>query len=392
MINLKKAGIKSKNIPLMYANTIIGGMLFFLPILALYFEESLFSATNVAIIFAVEAFCMVLFEVPTGAIADLFGRKKTIVFSHLFDLIALIFLAVGGSMAMFICFGIFSALSRSLLSGTETAIIYDTLKEEGKEQYFKKVIGTYHALWPLGASLSSILGGYLAKVSLSLPVLATFFPVIIASILTLFLREPNYEKEDHKHIGRQMLSASKVIVHNKQLIVLILAGFVMTSLGEVVHYLSPLFLKFKEIPIEYFGYIMALTYGFSSIGHYFSHDLSEKFGNKACLIAFTFLSPLFVLMATISNGLALVAFFTFPSIFFGLKNPILSHLLNIEVASSKRATVSSISSFVGQLGIAIVAPIFGYFADIFTINTVLQLSCVAVLIAPILLLFLKEKN
>ncbi len=72
---LKKLGIKSRNIPIIFLTEIIGGMLFFLPILALYLEKDLFSVTNVAIIFAVESLCIVLFEIPTGSIADLFGNS-----------------------------------------------------------------------------------------------------------------------------------------------------------------------------------------------------------------------------------------------------------------------------------------------------------------------------
>ena len=77
-------GIKSKNIRLMYASTFISGMLFFLPILALYFEKNLFTITNVALIFSIEAIAVTLLEVPTGAIADLFGRKKHLFFLTLF--------------------------------------------------------------------------------------------------------------------------------------------------------------------------------------------------------------------------------------------------------------------------------------------------------------------
>ncbi|MBR9690518.1 MFS transporter [Candidatus Woesearchaeota archaeon] len=71
-----KYGIKSRNIELMYLTRLVGGLLFYLPISALYLEESLFSVTNVAIILAIQSISFALFEIPTGSIADLFGRKK----------------------------------------------------------------------------------------------------------------------------------------------------------------------------------------------------------------------------------------------------------------------------------------------------------------------------
>lgn len=387
---LKRLGIKSRNIPIIFLTEVIGGMLFFLPVLALYFEESLFSVTNVAIIFAVESLCVVLFEIPTGAIADLFGRKKSIILAHVFVLAALAFLAIGGSMIMFIIFAILNAFARSLTSGTYSAFVYDTLKDEDKENHFKKVFGTLLAFWPLGASIGSVVGGYLATISLSLPVLATFFPITIAFFLTLFLKEPNYEKEEHKNVAKHMLNASKLVAGNTQLLILLLASFVMLALGGTIHLFSPIFFKFKEIPIVFFGYIFALTFGFSSLGHYLSHNISEKFGNKLTLIWISILSPLFILVATLTTGYILIAFYTISSIFFGIKNPIMDHLINKKVDSKKRATVLSVYNFTGNLGLAIAMPLIGYYAEIFTINTAVQLSAIFLLIVPIIFIFIKK--
>ncbi len=232
----------------------------------------------------------------------------------------------------------------------------------------------------------------MANISLSLPVLATFIPIFVAFILTLFLKEPNYEKEEHKNITKHMFNASKLVVCNSQLLILLLASFVMMALGETVHLLSPLFFKFKEIPIVFFGYITALIFGFSSLGHYLSHDISEKWGNKVTLIWISVLSPLFVLVATFSTGYILIAFYTISSIFFGIKNPILNHLINKEVDSKKRATVLSVYNFIGHLGLAIATPLIGYYAEIFTINAAIQLSMILLLVVPVLFVFVKDKN
>lgn len=376
----------------MYATTVIGGMLFFLPVIALYYEQTLFSVTNVALIFAIEYFCSVIFEVPTGAIADLFGRKKTIILAHIIALIGLVFLFIGGSMTMFILYAVFNALAMSFNSGTDSALIYDSLKEEGKEKYYKKIIGTYHALWPLGASIGSIIGGYLAAVSFNFPVLITFIPITIALIFTFFLKEPKYEKEEHKNILKQVRNSSKYILGNRQIIVLILSGFIFMGFGESMHGLDAIFYKFHDIPIVWFGYIMAVSFGLSSIGHYFSHSVSEKIGDKNTLLFTAFLSPIFVILATLNTGLTVAALFVIPSIFFGLRNPVTNHLINLEVASSKRATIHSINNLMNSIGYVIAAPLVGYFADLYTINTAFQISAVIIFFRFFVYLFLKQEK
>jgi len=391
-MKISKLEIKSRNIAIMYAVTVFGGMLFFLPILALYLQEGLFTPTNIATVFAVEALAGAIFEIPTGSIADLFGRKKTIVLAHFVMLIGILFLFIGGGMVMFILYGIFNAFARSLMSGTDSALLYDSLQEEGKEQHYKKIIGTYLALWPLGASIGSIIGGYLAATSLQLTVEATLIPMAIALGLTLFLKEPKYEKENHKNVLKHMINASKIIISNKQLIVLVIAFFVMTGVGESVHILSPLLFKFKDIPIPWYGWITALTYGFSSLGFYLSHAVSEKIGNKKTLILVTILSPIFIFTATLLSGLPLILFWTTSSIYFGVKNPIINHLLNTEVSSSKRATIISINTFMGRVGLAILAPLFGYFIEIYTIPVAVRISAIALLLVPVIFLFLKKKT
>ncbi len=53
--------LDSKNIPILYFVNFVGGMLFFLPIFALYLEKELFSITNVAIVLSLEAFSFAVF-------------------------------------------------------------------------------------------------------------------------------------------------------------------------------------------------------------------------------------------------------------------------------------------------------------------------------------------
>jgi len=382
--------IRVRNIPVIYAINLLCGLLFFLPILALYYEKELYSTTNVAIIFAVEAIAGVLFEMPTGAIADLFGRKNTIILDHITMLCALVVLWIGGSMAMFILYAVLSALSRSLASGTYHALLYDSLQEEHEERHYKKIVGVYDALWPAGASAGSIIGGFLATYSLQLTVTATFLPVALALILSFFIREPVYEKENHTNIVRHVLNTSATIARNAQLMILISTFFVMLALGESVHLMSPLFFAAKALPVASFGWISALIFGFSSLGFYCSHDISERIGNKTTLILATTMSPLFILTATLLSGIPLVVFWTSASIFYGIKNPIINHLLNAEVSSGKRATVISINNFAGQLGVALVVPFFGHFAELYSMQTAVQLSTVLVLIVPVMLLFIRD--
>ncbi len=384
--------LKSNNILIIYLSKFISGFLFFIPIRALYLEQYLFTAKNVAIIFAVEAIGIAIFEIPTGAIADIFGRKKTIIYANLVRIIALIFLYIGGSMSMFVCYALINAFSKSLSSGTDSALIYDTLKSNKKEYLYKKVIGKYYALWPIGASIGSIIGGYMAKVSLSFPVLLTFIPLIISLVLTTFLIEPKYKKPKKKNLLIHINSSLKIIKTNKQLLILMLGGFILMAFGQSIHLLNPIFFKFKEIPIEHFGIISAFIFGLSSVGHYLSDNVSKIFGNKKTILLTVTLSPFFILLSTFHNKYYSIILLIIPSLLFGFRNPIISHLLNLEIPSNKRATIISTSHFISQIGLAIFSPILGFYTELYSINFAYQLSALCLLSVAFLFMFITDKK
>ncbi len=383
--------LKNRNIHLVFLAELLTGILFFLPILALYLKENVLSTTDVAIIFSITAFANVLFEIPTGAFGDLFGRKRTIIVAHITTLIANIFLFLGSDIMMFSIYAILIALSRSLLSGLVSAFIFDSLKEENKEKHYKKIIGTFHAAWPFGAVIGSLIGGFLATISLSFTILMTFIPLSLALLLSLFLKEPKYEKGENdilKHIKSSIIEVSR----NKQILVLIVANLILISFGEATHELKPIFFEFKEIDIQYFGFMFALTFGASSIGHYFSHEVSEKIGNKNTIIFTSILSSFFMILATLSFGLAAGLILILASVPYGIRNPIINHMINLEINSKNRATILSIHKMVQMLALFIVLPFVGLLADTYEINTAFFISSILMLSAIFVLVFLKDKN
>ena len=119
-------GVKSRNIALSYAAMVSLGLVFFIPILALWLEENLFTLTNVALIFGLQALSSAIFEVPTGAIADIFGRKNTLCLAYAAWFISTIVLFIGGKIWVYVIYAILSGLGGALASGTDVALVYES--------------------------------------------------------------------------------------------------------------------------------------------------------------------------------------------------------------------------------------------------------------------------
>ena len=67
-------------------------------------------------------------------------------------------------------------------------------------------------------------------------------------------------------------------------------------------------------------------------------------------------------------------------------------MFNKNIPSSYRATINSINSFVSKIGIAIMVPFIGYFADLYNINVALMVVVGIMFVVPILFLFIKDEK
>jgi MFS family permease len=382
----------SRNIKIMFVFLFLRGTKFFLPFLALYFEQSLFTTTNVAIIMSTRSVATMLFEIPSGAVSDLFGRKNTLLLSNFIHFFMLAALYIGGSLSVFLVYAVLAGLSTSLVSGTDISLIHDDLEEQGKTNLFKKIIGNYYAVWPAGAITSSFIGAILAKTSLELTIVASVIPVILGFVILLFIKEPEVEKENHKNIFKHSYLAFKEILKNPQLIILILGGVIGFSFGFSLYELSPLYLDFTGLNPYQIGIVSGVSYLAVSLGSYFSDKISEFLGNKTSLVLSVVIAASLYWLATVLNPPIAIVCYVLAFGFFRIRKPIINHFINLEATSKNRATTVSIASFFERIGLSLSLLFLGHYADLYNINLSFRLSSICLLLAPLLYLFIKDKK
>ena len=100
------------------------------------------------------------FEIPSGVVADVFGRKKTMVLASLVSLISGLFMILSNNFWS-VAFAIgFSALSYNLESGTREALAYDSLKFVGQEEKYNKFASTEMMLYRITSSTATLCAGF----------------------------------------------------------------------------------------------------------------------------------------------------------------------------------------------------------------------------------------
>lgn len=360
------------NVYLIYIFSFMKGLEFYIPIYSLYIKSHLGSITNVTLIFSMFTLTIILFEVPTGVISDVKGRKISLILSSVMSIIYIIVLGFATNFPMFLLASVLNGISFTLASGTLSSLLYESIEKlERKDISFKKATAIQTSLWPIGASISSLIGGYLAEINFRLPIFVTLIGFGIALIIQLFLVE-TLNKSDiksNKLFDKSIIpTAINIIRSNKTLKILFLVGFLSYSFGEVLHQLKPVYFEFKEIAIRDFGVLFAFTFGLSFLGSISSERFSRLLGDKKALIISSVLSIAFQVISVFTSGFFAGFMLTLSSFSWGLRWPIVSDLTNKQISSETRSTVISMSKVVNYIGFTFFSPIFGYLVDIIGIN------------------------
>jgi MFS family permease len=141
------------------------GMAFFVPVIVLFWQENGLNMSQIMILQSLFSLTVVFLEVPSGYFADIFGRKKTLILASLFMTVGIFTYSLGYNFYQFLVAEILWAFGISFISGTDSAFIYDTLKELKQEELYKKVIGNAVFCNLLAVSVASIAGGFIGKIN-----------------------------------------------------------------------------------------------------------------------------------------------------------------------------------------------------------------------------------
>lgn len=358
------------NIWKMYLLKAIMWFMVAMPIIVLFFQEHGLSLTEVMILQAVYSISVALLEIPSGYIADVFGRKKTIILSTIFCFIGYLIFSNFSDFYLFALAEVLLGFGGSLMSGSDSALIYDTLLEENNKKIYSKIEGRSYAIGNFSEAIAGILGGILATSSLFLPIYIQTFILFWSIPVAFLLVEPTINTKNPMQLKFKAILDifNYTLVRNQRLRWLIIFSASMgVATLSIAWFSQPLF-KSLEIPIIYFGLLWAILNMSAGITSFNSHIIENKFNLKKIMFFITIGMVLsFISIGYLDHLFALV-FVLFIYLLRGIITPLMKNCINEETNSNKRATVLSIRSFAIRISFAITAPLLGYIVDLYTLN------------------------
>jgi len=379
------------NIKKVYILSVIFGFAFFYnEIFALYYQNFGLSFTQIGIILLVTALTGLLFEIPTGAFADLYGRKNSCIVGSITYIIGMLIIASSSKFAFFLIAAVFMGFSWSFFSGAFNALVYNSLKELGREKSYLKVMSTEMAIFTCMCIISGFFGPYLFSFNPRIPYYISLTGSIfyLIGILTIYDPKVNVKKKfDLKSHYIQMKEGLKFALNHSKVLWLILffVSFVLITLA-IGNVITGPFVIEKGFSYKGLGIIMLIAASMQAFLILFTPKIEEKIGEQKSFILIVLGMAITVLsFALLNNYLIAIALGLF-WFFSSFKDKVIDNYLNTHLEESNRATVLSVNAMGSSFGQILFFPILGILIDKTSLFiTVLALSGMAFVLGSILL-------
>lgn len=286
-----------------------------------------------------------LLEVPTGAVADKYGRKTSVICASACLLAATAIYATGKGLPRYLFAEFIWAAAGALASGADEALVYDSLKAAGEEHRSKKSL-TMLSSFDIGAiALAAPIGGLMAaRWGLNATVLAMLVPFFLGLLLSLTLREPPTGEEGAKPGYREVLTRGvRYFAAHKPLRALAFDSVTIWMLSFMTIWLFQPRLKELGVGIAAFGFVTAAM-TLSQIVLMGNSDRVELFfgGTRRYLIWSAVIPGLaFLALPFATNPWAAGALFVVIPAFGMSRSVLISNYMNKHIGSAQRATVLS---------------------------------------------------
>ncbi len=383
-----------KNIQLFIALRIFFNSRFYYPVFTILFLDFGLTLEQFAILNAVWAATIVLAEVPSGALADIIGRRQLLIMTSVFMMLemALISFVPLGNVAVifwvFLLNRVLSGLAEAMASGADEALAYDTLVEAGIEEKWPHVLEVQMRYKAIAAFLTMTIGALIydpdmvnrvflllgssvlvvQEQSMRFPIYLTLILSLCSLVCSLLMRDPlQSEKETERRsfslasigaAGQKTLTAGKWIVKSPFALAVILFGMTYDHILRMVVTMTSEYFRQIDLPDASFGIIGAtmslLGIFIPRLARYMAAHYSPV--QIAFFLALNSLFTLWALqlfvpywgllpMMLVYSGMIFTSFFS-------------SHYLNQQTSSDQRATVLSFKGLAFNLAYGMIGVLF----------------------------------
>ncbi len=371
---------------------------FFDPFLILFFREMGLSFLQIGTLISVREVATNFLELPTGIIADLYGRRLSMVLSMVSYLSSFMVFYFFPSFYVYMIAMIAFAFGEAFRTGTHKAMILEYLRINEMTDMKVHYYGATRAASQLGSAINALIAAFLVFYSGSYKIvfLASVLPYA-ANLINLMLYPKELDGELRSGEKRETIKAFLGIFRNGDALKGVLNSSLYDAFFKVVkEYLQPILkalalglpimVAFSAeqrtsviVGVVYFVIYIATSYASKNAG-----KLSGKFGTEARALNYTYIfGAVLIIFSGIFQIFALqvlaVLIFFFLFILENFRRPINISYISDNIDHKTMASGLSVESQLKTLLMAIFAPLIGFMADKLGVGSAITIAGAAML-------------
>lgn len=383
-----------KNIFIYYLYTVFSNLLILGPIIIIYYEAKGLSFTQIMLLGSISSICVVLFEVPTGAVADKIGRKLSLIIGAALWGVSLGIYVFSRSFYAFGFAEVVFALGGTFMSGADTALLYDSLKANGMEREIQRIEGRAKSYCFYAQAIGSVAAGFFYKINIELPMIVSIFFMLVTMLVSMGFKEPPIEDKKGKYgesYLKQIADSGRYILGHEKVKAIMFYSMVFYIFYRGGFFLFQPYFKEVNIPVEYYGVIFFLFNIVAGITSRNCYRIMEKTKGKTLMFLSSLMIISFLALGITKIWIGFIAIFL-QQMARGIYGPATTKYINKNIPSDKRATILSFFSLLTNLAGAAAFPLFGILKDSTNIfNTHLVLAAAMFILTLITSKYMKSR-
>ncbi|MCW3805936.1 MFS transporter [Plebeiibacterium marinum] len=381
------------NITKLYIIKIAKWFMLTMPILMLFYKDMGFSDRESFQLKAFYSIAIVIFEIPSGYVADVIGRKKTLIAGSILGTLGFIVYATTSGYFYFLIAEIILGIGQSFVSGADSALLYDSLKGMDRDKEYIKYEGRNFTVGNYAEAIAGLLGGTLAAIHMRLPFILQSGIAFMAVPASILLVEPGLSTGRKKPGIKDILHVVwYAMVENAKLRYNLIYSSIMGTATLTMAWIYQLYLNNIGFTSTFIGAthtVLNLIVGTTTL---YAYKIEAKLKPTLTIwLTSIIITGSYVIAGFINSAWILIVL----GIFYfsrGIATPVLKDYINRITSSDIRATVLSIRSLLIRAFFALIAPFVGFLSDNYDRAFSMKIIGIAftILVGSVIFLFLNS--
>lgn len=384
-----------KNIYINYAFTFLKNLNLTQGIWMLYLASKGLSLFEIGTLEGVFHVTSLIMETPTGAVADIFGRKASRLVGVILAVISSILMIISDCYLMFALSFVIMALSYNFESGANEALVYDSLMMDNEESLYMKIAGRTEVIYQTTSIVALVLGGIVGNIQYTYVYYIAILLNVLALLAGLLFKEPCHQKDKHKTklltaMKKQYVESFIAVRYNHRLFYLILFSALLSASVTLSFYYLQIAWQQNGLSTFTIGVYLSVSAAAAAVGAVFADRIEKRLGETVILRTAPFMIAISII------GMCFIRMALLPFCIMSVVETIVfvatRDYINQTISSQQRATILSFESVMFSLVMILIFPLFGLLSDLIEIRYTFILLGGLMFVMSIVNLIVNTKN